>query len=135
MDLPPNSAFGISGGDELRDVIMYQSRTSRTHQVHIIAHELSHIILDHPRLAVRHSYQPPVGDFQEISDDVIELIFGSTLESEVPAVSNLYADPAEWEAETMATILLGWMDESAGSPISGQGHRLASALGYPNVWM
>ncbi|AEA28980.1 hypothetical protein Psed_6912 (plasmid) [Pseudonocardia dioxanivorans CB1190] len=137
-DLPVDAAFGITGGDEYCDVIMYQQQTTRTHQVHIILHEMAHLICGHPRLAVNHTFKAPSRDeFHEVSGDMIDLIFGpvpkkpGAVRSGTPTV---YDDPIEWEAETMATLLMRWVELPRETSWGATNKRLESALGDPGVW-
>lgn len=66
--LDPAHAFGITGGDHTCDVIMYQVRTTRIHQLLIILHELAHIIAGHPRHSLDHSYNSVhTQEFSEIA--------------------------------------------------------------------
>lgn len=137
-DLPIDAAFGITGGDEHCDVIMYQQQTTRTHQVHIILHEMSHLICNHPRRAVNHTFRtPPRDDFDEISGDMIDLIFGPVPKRPRvarPGVPTVYDDPIEWEAETMATLLMNWVELPQEASWGATDKRLSAALGDPGVW-
>ncbi|MBN3931108.1 ImmA/IrrE family metallo-endopeptidase [Streptomyces verrucosisporus] len=77
------------------DVIVYRANTSRPHQEHIIAHELSHIICEHdfgalPGPAV------PAHLFPEADPDLVRRSLKRSA----------YDDRAEQEAEMMASLLL-----------------------------
>src|SRR5258708_1666427 len=65
-ELPPSAAFGITGGDDTQDVVLYEARTSTTSQLLIILHELAHIILEHPRSVVDHSFRTGWEDEYEL---------------------------------------------------------------------
>ena len=123
--LPPNSAFGFTGGDETIDVIMYEKRTARAHQTLIVLHELAHMILDHPRHAVDHGLASlRAEEFQTISADALAEVLGQGARQRRRTgfgrwrkqVPSLYDDRNEWEAEVLATILFSW------TPACGQLH-------------
>ncbi|WP_214364595.1 hypothetical protein [Pseudonocardia sp. H11422] len=160
-ELPPNSAFGITGGDDSCDVIMYEARTTWTHQRLIILHELAHMILRHPRRAVDHSYDSAYAqEFRMISPETLAEVLGpgwagtpaepvsrsdrprwplrrSSADRSVPATSaprSLYDNPIEWEAETMATIMLPWVTLGGPRPTSACEGKLMAALGDTAGW-
>jgi hypothetical protein len=77
------------------DVIVYRANTSRPHQEHIIAHELSHIICEHdfgalPGPAV------PAHLFPDTDPDLVRRSLKRSA----------YDDRAEQEAEMMASLIL-----------------------------
>lgn len=111
-DLPPNQAYGLTGGDETCDVILVQARTSLWHQRLIILHEIVHLWCQHPRTRIDHSYgRDPADDFHAISPAMLAAVFGDRrVATDQPGTpQTCYDDPYEWEAEMMATILLGWV--------------------------
>lgn len=77
------------------DVVLYEAETSKTHQEHIIAHELAHIICDH--------------HVDESLDTVsAHLIFPGLDPALVRDMLNRaeYSDSHELEAEIMASVIL-----------------------------
>jgi hypothetical protein len=68
---------------------------------------------------------------------MIDLIFGpvpkkpGAVSSGTPTV---YDDPIEWEAETMATLLMRWVELPRETSWGATNKRLESALGDPGVW-
>lgn len=74
------------------DILLYEEATSRLHQHHILAHEVSHILCDHPgHLA--------------LSDDAFAAIgFHPTLVRRMSGRTS-YSTGAEREAEMMATVI------------------------------
>jgi hypothetical protein len=110
--LGARSAFGFMWDDPRGIVIFYDVRTPPLHQTMIILHELSHLILGHPGEAIDHSYQR---EFSLISTDVITEVLGGPADTVKSRrgrrgrrSASLYSERIEWEAETMATILLSW---------------------------
>ncbi|MET9262100.1 hypothetical protein [Amycolatopsis sp. NPDC004079] len=97
-------------------VVGYEARIGRLHRNLVILHEFAHIMLGHPGHAIDHSYRAdPASEFSEISLSMVNRVLGSGSPAKLPAASrarrvrrSLYDDPFEWEAETMATIMLGW---------------------------
>jgi hypothetical protein len=77
------------------DHIAHQEQTSRPHQVHIILHELGHIIAD------RRS--------DEQDDDVLQMIYPNVDPDVVRrALRRTSYNAQERDAETVATIILQW---------------------------
>jgi hypothetical protein len=74
------------------DILLYEEATSRLHQHHILAHEVSHILCDHPgHLA--------------LGDDAFAAIgFDPTLVRRMSGRTS-YSTEAEREAEMMATVI------------------------------
>ncbi len=87
--------YGLWLATDVADLIVYEAHTSKPHQEHIIAHELSHMICGH------HS-GGTMGDgtagqlFPDINPDVVR---GMLRRSG-------YSDHDEQEAETMASLIL-----------------------------
>lgn len=168
-ELDPAHAFGITGGDHTCDVIMYQVRTTRIHQLLIILHELAHIIAGHPRHSLDHSYNSVhTQEFSEIAPSMLAEVLdgarsgpttpnpepsaaGGTRRSQfslrhrsragayqaaagLASLKTLYDNPIEWEAETMATIMLGWVDLSAAPSSSPPPGTLESIVGDVPEW-
>lgn len=81
------------------DVVVYEAETGKTHQEHIIAHELAHIMCGHLDNASPH-------------DEVTRLIFPNVDPCLVRDMLNRadYGDEHELEAEVMASVILRRMN-------------------------
>ncbi|MGY4954755.1 regulator component [Streptomyces nigrescens] len=74
------------------DLLFYEEATSPLHQNHILAHEVSHIICDHPGTL-------------ELDQDVVRAIgFNSTLVQRMSGRTS-YTSEDEREAEVMASVI------------------------------
>jgi hypothetical protein len=74
------------------DLLFYEVGTSPLHQNHILAHEISHIICDHPGTL-------------ELTDDAIDAIgFSPTMVQRMSGRTS-YTTEDEREAEVMATVI------------------------------
>ena len=94
--IPVPGPFGVWLAAPRADYILYQKQTSPAHQDHIILHEIGHMIADH------------ASDEQD-DDLVTELQLGITPDSVGRALRRTsYDTDDEREAETVATIILGW---------------------------
>lgn len=142
FDLLGVQAYGYTTKDPAKNqiVIGYEARTTRVHQTLIILHEFAHLILDHPGQAIDHSYR--VGyehEFREISHDTISSVLGvgqplsrarkPSIRRRIPRRS-LYDDPLEWEAESMATIMLAWTPDGGRKRRMVPRDPLEKALGW-----
>ncbi|MFY1631757.1 hypothetical protein ACN27F_00525 [Solwaraspora sp. WMMB335] len=96
MPMPPGAPFGMTFFTDTGHVIAYEQRTSRVHRDHIIAHELSHVLLGHRALAL---------DDRHASELLLPAL-RSTLVHRVLNRTGVYSRGEEQEAEMMATILL-----------------------------
>ncbi|WP_189958920.1 hypothetical protein [Streptomyces alanosinicus] len=77
------------------DVVIYESRTSRTHQEHIIAHELAHMLCEHTQEAPLD--RDTAGRlFPGLDPRLVQQMMGRTK----------YPDGDELEAEVMASVIL-----------------------------
>lgn len=125
-ELPPGSAFGVTGIEGGIAVVLYEARTTRSHQTVIILHEFSHMLLYHPPSEVLHT-QSEIATFREIDAAAVVEAIGASLPSHAfttpnrvndsvidTADSNLYVRVCEREAEMLATILLGWVSGQSG---------------------
>ncbi|WP_344325214.1 toxin [Streptomyces macrosporus] len=81
------------------DVIVYREDTSRSHQEHIIAHELSHIICGHGSGGVS---GPPV--LARLLPDLVPGVTPDLVRRTLRR--SAYRDREEQEAETMASLIL-----------------------------
>jgi len=125
-ELSGRRKFGFTWDDPSADavLIMYDARTTWAHQMMIILHELAHLICGHSGTAIDHSYRVEhAREFQEISPHALAEVLGSAPpgrtrrghRSQPRLRATLYDEPAEWEAETMATIMSGWVVGLGGS--------------------
>jgi hypothetical protein len=90
--------FGCWIATPTADYIFYQQETTKSHQDHIVLHELGHMLADHH----------PNGDARP--DDFLP---GLPPDIDTSAVGRAlrrtsYDEAHEWEAETVATIILEW---------------------------
>ncbi|MFF3556224.1 regulator component [Streptomyces tsukubensis] len=83
---------GIRLETEEADLLFYEAGTSPLHQNHILAHEISHIICDHPGTL-------------ELDEDAVRAIgFNPTMVQRMSGRTS-YATEDEREAEVMATVI------------------------------
>lgn len=167
--LPARGAFGMTGGDEYGDVVLFQRDTSPSHQLLIILHELAHILANHPRKLVAVSdtaIRAASSKLTSLSEDMLHLVLGDDGDQSSPAQQALatarpslldelrtaasspdapppevdpytapealYEQEDEWEAETMATLMLSWVSQQErGHTLNGPGSRLRASLGEP----
>ena len=136
--------FGITADDPNAEatVILYEPRTTWTHQIMIILHELSHLICRHPGHVIDHSYRADhAHEFQEISPQTLAEVLGNnppkrpTRRRGRPGIGrSLYDQPAEWEAETMATIMIEWVPGCGGYIAPSPTDPLQAILGDVPAW-
>lgn len=172
--LPLDGLFGATTTEAGVEVIRYQSRTSVTHQLLIILHELVHILMDHPRrrvpvnpadISARLPLIPPAvlhlvlgggadtavadtpaaraltatgpglfEDFRAVLEAHVDRT-GGTPQTAVPDVSAaLYGEYVEWEAETMATIMMEWFSTDLRGRLTPRSRRVHASLGDPARW-
>jgi hypothetical protein len=140
-NLTGHRTFGFTASSAAApcDVIMYEAGTSRTHQCMIILHELAHMICDHPMHAVDHSYRAPhVSEFREISPEILAGVLGTRPPNGrgrggAHIGQSLYDNPVEWEAETMATIMIAWV-AGGGGPTRRPADPFEAILSTPPAW-
>ena len=95
MSLEASHPCGLWVATRTNDFVIYEARTSRPHQEHIIAHELAHMICCHRGIG-------------ELDDAGARLLFPDVdpqLVRDMLHRSN-YSGPEEQEAEIMASLLL-----------------------------
>jgi hypothetical protein len=125
--MPAQGPFGAWLSLPDTDYIVYQEYTSRPHQMHIILHELGHLIADHRS--------------DEQDDDVLKTLYPDIDPDVLRRVlyRSSYANAHEREAETVATIILQWasvLDPLAPRlPHSWAGQRLQDGLGDRLGWL
>ncbi|MET8680894.1 hypothetical protein ABZW18_25760 [Streptomyces sp. NPDC004647] len=94
MDMPV-SVSGLWLYTDSYDAIVYERRTSRVHQEHIILHEIGHLLSEHDAT-------PTMGDevsrllLPNLNPQVVRAMLGRTR----------YTEPEEQEAELIASLLL-----------------------------
>lgn len=119
--------FGMWLSSSRADYIVYQGETTRPHQVHIVLHELGHLIADH---------RSDTGD-DEMLQKLHLSVSPEVLRRELRRTS--YDDAQEVEAETVATIILQWasvLDPLAGRlPRTEAGRRLDAGLADRIGWL
>jgi hypothetical protein len=108
------------------DYIVYQQETSRSHQDHIILHELGHILAEH--VSAETAAVPPL--HPDIDPELAEHALLRTA----------YADAQEREAETVATIILEWASvlNAVTPPENTRGaaqRRITDALSDSRGWL
>lgn len=146
-DLAGRRRFGFTWDDPGAEaiLIMYEARTTWTHQMMIILHELAHLICAHPGAVIDHSYRADhTREFQEISPRALAAVLGTAPPREPGRIggprraklsAGLYDEPAEWEAETMATIMSEWIPAlggHTGGPTASE--PLEALLGDVRAW-
>lgn len=123
--------FGLWFAMPDRDAIFFQASTSRPHQDHIIAHELGHILAQHP------------SDEGDVDEAVLEIRRDPPTDGigpETPlARRTCYDSDYEAEAEIVATIILEWasvLDSHRGMLDSDPGvNRMARSLSHHQGWL
>ena len=105
MEISDYSLSGMWMPTKVADFIIYEERTSRAHQEHIIAHELAHILWGHKGVAAADN------DllrqlFPDISPEVVRRAMLRTK----------YSDLNEQEAEVTASILLAPVSRPRDNP-------------------
>ena len=85
------------------DHVFFPEDTSALHQQHIVVHELAHLLCGHQ------ATEPAAG----LPDGVLDELFPTLDRGLVRSVlgRSRYADPAEHEAEVIATLILQHADE------------------------
>lgn len=95
MAIPGYSVNGMWISTNMGDFVIYEARTTRAHQEHIIAHELAHILCGHQ--AVDNAENGVLRQlFPDIAPEVVRRVLLRTR----------YSDSNEQEAEMMASLLL-----------------------------
>ncbi|SFP71079.1 hypothetical protein SAMN05421810_103164 [Amycolatopsis arida] len=137
--IPVPGPFGVWIATKTVDYILYQQETSRSHQCHIILHELGHIIAGH------RSDQDDDALMSELYPDVKP----ATLRERYPDLDTdavrralrrtSYDTDQEREAETVATIILEWasvLDRVAPeTSAEAAAQRMETALGDRLGWL
>lgn len=127
--MPTPGPSGLWIETDRRDVIIYQSETTRLHQDHIILHELGHMIVADDAGEDE--------DLEEVVETWAELI--PVFEPEmVRRVSQRcsYESEEECAVEAAATSLLEWSSVQGATPMSNDPslRRVQAALGDQRGW-
>ncbi len=125
--LPVPGPFGAWLATETVDYILYQQATTKSHQAHIILHEIGHMIADHHNDVVSDSpdeEQPST----HATDSIARALHRTS-----------YDDEQEREAELIATIILEWasvVDLVTPRPAHDPSlNRVQEALGDRRGWL
>jgi len=123
MALEVPGSFGLWLSTSAADFIVYQSAgTTPLHREHIIAHELGHLLADHPSDEGDDSVWQAL--MPDIPPDVIRRVLRRTT----------YETTHEQEAETLATVLLEATAKAQSVTLPGysaRARRAQTALGDP----
>jgi hypothetical protein len=92
-DMPPDCS-GLWVWTDTDDIIMYDRRTSRVHQQHIILHEIGHLLAGHDAV-------PAIGNQRQ----EFFLPFLDPALAQRMLCRTHYTDPEEEEAEVIASLL------------------------------
>jgi hypothetical protein len=124
LDVP--GPFGLWLAAASADYVLVQAETTPLHQEHIIAHELGHVLRNH------RSDERDDAALQELMPDIRPEVIRRALRR------TSYDTEQEWEAETVATILLE--AAAVGESVILRGHsararRAQQALGDRQDWL
>jgi hypothetical protein len=121
MAMPATHPCGFWVATDDADFILYEADTSRTHQEHIVAHELAHLICCH-RGTVTLDEASARTLFPDVDPQVVRDMLGRAA----------YTDDQEREAEVMASVLLERLSrpEPPPSEVEGALARITSSLTY-----
>jgi hypothetical protein len=105
MAIPSYSVNGMWISTNMGDFVIYEARTTRAHQEHIIAHELAHILCGHQAM-------------DNAENNVLRQLFPDSAPEVVRRVllRTRYSDSNEQEAEMMASLLLARGQQPIGPP-------------------
>lgn len=125
--LPMPGPFGCWIATPTADYILYQQETSKTHQDHIILHEVGHIMADHEGVDTG-------ADFLQAT---MPGLAPDTVTRGLRRTS--YDEEHERQAELVATIILEWasvLDRVAPRPVADPSvNRVQTALGDRRGWL
>ncbi|MBW1602017.1 ImmA/IrrE family metallo-endopeptidase [Streptomyces sp. JJ66] len=117
VDLRATGVYGLWLATHTEDVVLYEARTSRLHQEHIVAHELAHILCDHHRDG-------------GLEDAAVRLLFPHLDPATVRGMLGRcgYLDAEEQEAELMASLLLPRVQRRSAEAMWAPPHDAARTL-------
>ncbi|MGW7005995.1 toxin [Streptomyces sp. NPDC054933] len=116
-ELQSSQLYGLWIATDVADLIVYEAHTSRPHQEHIIAHELSHMICGH------HSGGKMAdGAAEQLFPDISPHVVRGMLQR------SGYSDHDEQEAETMASLILTRARRQAAEPVASASLEQAEAI-------
>ncbi|MFE5581552.1 hypothetical protein [Kitasatospora sp. NPDC056531] len=125
--LPVPGPFGMWLATASADYILYQQKTSKIHQDHIILHEVGHILADHQSDDTDEEFWRE--SMPDLSPDAVRRALRRTH----------YDHEHEREAELVATIILEWasvLDRVTPRRVSDPSlHRIQTALGDRRGWL
>ncbi|MCF3105981.1 hypothetical protein IPZ58_31060 [Streptomyces roseoverticillatus] len=108
MALDDQSLHGLLIAAPTMDLIVYQADTSKLHQEHIVAHEISHILCGH--VSPESPHRPvPLDLFPDLDPGLVRKALQRSG----------YSDQDEQEAETMASLILARSRGSRPEPLPG----------------
>ncbi|MEU7282065.1 hypothetical protein AB0A69_25305 [Streptomyces sp. NPDC045431] len=111
-------ACGLWVATDTDDHIFYEQRTPRSHQEHIVLHEIGHMLFDHHAVADV-SAGAPGGLFDDLSPRLVRRILARTN----------YSTRQEQEAEMLATLIRTGETTPDRHPLSDPYGKLHAALG------
>ncbi|GAA4532565.1 hypothetical protein [Amycolatopsis samaneae] len=123
--LPVPGEFGVWFASDTTDYVLYQRETTKTHQDHIILHEVGHIIAGHSS--------------DETDDALLQRLYPDIAPDVVRRAllrRTHYDADQEREAETVATIILEWASViNYVAPQVPGGRALQTALNGRRGWL
>ncbi|MFD5751135.1 hypothetical protein [Streptomyces sp. NPDC127033] len=108
------------------DYVFYQQETSTTHQNHIVAHEVGHILAEHRGTEM--SGEILAGMMPHLSPDVVRRTLLRTA----------YEEEQEREAELVGAIIMELarpLSDRSAHPEDSPEHRIGTALGGERGWL
>ncbi|PKV94741.1 hypothetical protein ATK30_5623 [Amycolatopsis echigonensis] len=137
--IPVPGPFGAWVAAASADYIFYQQETSKPHQDHIILHELGHMLAGHDSdahddtllsdLCPGSSTEALRAEYPDLAPDAVRRALRRTS----------YDTEQEYEAETVATIILEWASvlDRVWVPAAGNdtAHRMETALSDRLGWL
>jgi hypothetical protein len=137
--IPVPGPFGVWISTRPADYILYQKETSKSHQNHIILHELGHLLAGHESDPCDDELL--AGLYPDMSPDSLRKRYPDLEPDAVRRAlrRTSYDTEQEREAETTATIILEWasvLDEVAvGGRSSGAARQMGAALESRLGWL
>jgi hypothetical protein len=128
--IPVPGPFGAWITTDTADYILYQRETTKSHQGHIILHELGHILAGHRSDEDDDVLLDVAPEYPDLAPDAVRRALRRTS----------YDSEHEREAETVATIILEWASvlDSVGPPPASSdaaAQRMGTALTDRLGWL